>query len=108
VFSFDVGVECGIGEVAGSPLASAYKLPSFLVFPGLAYFFFLDIAFLLNFDIILDHVVVDHAPLFVDLCLTHGLVAETLADRDEFLGGFGLFGLVGCAEFSTLAAWVKT
>lgn len=85
VFGFDMSIERRIGEVSRSSLASTDVLPTFLIFPRLPYFFFLDIGLLLDFYIVFYHIVVYHIHLLVSFCLPDGLFIEPLANRDKVL-----------------------
>jgi hypothetical protein len=79
VLGLDVRVEGGIGEV--SELAGpADVLPALLILAGLANLLLFLVSFAFSFNIILDHVVVDHVHLLVGLSQTHHFVLVALAD----------------------------
>jgi hypothetical protein len=80
VLGFDVSVKSRVREVTWPSLTAADKLSAFFVLSGFSNLLLLDIALLLYFDIIFDHIVVDHIHPFVDLDLSHSLLVVTLAN----------------------------
>ena len=87
-------IQCRIGEVPRSSIASTDILPSLFILPGLPDFFLLNITLFLYLHIIFDHVVVDHIHLLMSFGLPHGLIVEPLANRDEiFLWWVRLIGV---------------